>query len=778
MNRIRKLKILVVAFALCYTAVSCTRHSTDERPNIIYIYTDQQSASMMGCAGNSYVKTPAMDYIAEHGIRFTRAYTTNPVCSPARVSLMTGRFPGEFTDSEGKQVRENGSSMRITEVSEEVLNTSLPAYLKEAGYNLYFGGKTHLPPSLLPEALGFTDISRNERELLAGDVAELIRADHEKPYFLVVSLINPHDICYMAIRDFEAPDHPILIHGTTELTMLDSALQIPGGLSGDEFWSEYVPPLPPNFEAQEGEPGAIHSMLSRRNFRIRARNEYTDEQWRMHRYAYARLTEDVDSHVQTILEALKESGQEENTLVLFSSDHGDMDGSHRMEHKTTLYEESANIPFLAMWKGHIPAGQVNTTSLVSNGLDLLPTVCDYAGIQAKSDPRGESLRPLFEGKTTGWRKTLGVESEIGRMVVSDDGLKYILYDAAGVEEQLLDLASDPFETRHFTRNQEYSNKLDKMRKSYDEEWFPQTDPLDFSSYPYTELSNGEVQMKVWLPDPEKGLYRATRFDWSGVIGSVKFRDHEYFGYWKDTHDPEYHEDLTGPVEGFIKPGLGYEEALPGEGFIRIGVGILEKEEEEEYVWDKTYKILDPGSWTVKQGEDWMEFTHRVESDFGYGYEYTKTIRLTQDGFVLDHVLRNTGDKSIETDQFNHNFFMIDGEKSGTAFELEFPFVLSTDHDLKGYMEITDKHMRFIKDVEEDDYVYAELEGFGGDRKDHKVTVRNRNSGAGVTLKMDQPLYRMVFWACPTTLSPENFIWISVKPGEEASWIADYHLFVE
>src|SRR5210317_1311194 len=80
---------------------------------------------------------------------------------------------------------------------------------------------------------------------------------------------------------------------------------------------------------------------------------------------------------------------------------------------------------------------------------------------------------------------------------------------------------------------------------------------NFDQFPHTVISNSEVEMKVYLPDSEKGLYRATRFDWSGVIGSVQYKGHEYFGYWKDTHDPLFHEDLPGPVEGYIKPGLGY-----------------------------------------------------------------------------------------------------------------------------------------------------------------------------------------------------------------------------
>jgi len=115
---------------------------------------------------------------------------------------------------------------------------------------------------------------------------------------------------------------------------------------------------------------------------------------------------------------------------------------------------------------------VDTVHLVSNGLDLLPTVCDYAGVQGRSDPRGRSLRPLFEGRDVPWRHTLGVESQIGRMVVSDDGFKYIRYDFDGVEEQLLDLNKDPYETTHFTDSPEHNGKLRDLRRAFEGEWFP------------------------------------------------------------------------------------------------------------------------------------------------------------------------------------------------------------------------------------------------------------------------------------------------------------------
>lgn len=466
------MKIRQITLSVMVITAGCTKQ--EHRPNIIFICTDQQSETMMSCTGNKFLKTPAMDYLAGNGIRFTRAYASNPVCSPSRVSMFTGRLPGYFNDNDGNQIRENAGSMKIPEVSEEVKSTTLAAFLKKGGYDLAYGGKEHLPPSLTAKSLGFNDITDDQRDVLAQEAARYVKGEHKNPYFLVVSLINPHDICFMAIRDFADTTslNRLRVNSKIELEILDKALELPQGISKEKFFAEYCPPLPPNFEPEEDEAQAIGSLLDRRPFRRSARNEYTGEQWRMHRWAYARLTEMVDAQIQVILDALRESGQEENTLVILTSDHGDNDASHRMEHKTTLYEESANIPFIALWKDHIPAGQVNTTNLVSNGLDLLPTVCDYAGIKAQADPRGRSLKPLFEGRKVEWRKTLGVETEIGRMVVSDDGYKYIKYDAVGIEERLMDLNSDPYEKTHFTWQASHSGPLSRLRKAFDEEWFP------------------------------------------------------------------------------------------------------------------------------------------------------------------------------------------------------------------------------------------------------------------------------------------------------------------
>jgi hypothetical protein len=304
---------------------------------------------------------------------------------------------------------------------------------------------------------------------------------------------------------------------------------------------------------------------------------------------------------------------------------------------------------------------------------------------------------------------------------------------------------------------------------------PSPSTLDFSNFPHTWIENEQVRMQLFLPDAEKGLYRATRFDWSGVIMSTTWKGHEYFGYWKSTHDPEFHEDLAGPVEGYHSPGPGYEEAAVGEGFIRIGVGLVQKEEEEAYQWNRTYAILDHGRWKVDQGKDWITFMHSLDTETGYAYVYSKKISLTDNGFRIQHTLRNTGQKPLETDQFNHNFFMIDGTGSGPDYEVHFPFDLVSEDDMKGLYQLDGNSLTFLRPVEGGG-PFVRLSGYGNTAEDHRFTVTNTRSGAGVHVKMDKPLHDLGFWSCATTLCPENFIWISVQAGQEESWTADYTFF--
>src|SRR5438876_7498657 len=145
--------------------------------------------------------------------------------------------------------------------------------------------------------------------------------------------------------------------------------------------------------------------------------------------------------------------------------------------------------------------------------------------------------------------------------------------------------------------------------------------------PQAEISNGVIKAKLYLPDPENGYYRATRFDWSGVIASLDYKAHSYFGQWFEKYDPKIHDAIMGPVEEFRTngAGLGYDEAKVGETFIRIGVGVLRKPEEPRFGQFKTYDIVDSGKWTVRKGPDWVEFNQELTGPSGYAYSYRKTV---------------------------------------------------------------------------------------------------------------------------------------------------------
>ena len=435
---------------------------TDRRPNILLIVTDQQSAFMLGCAGNRHVRTPAMDRIAARGVRFARTWCSNPMCLPSRFSLVTGRLGSDFG------IRHNDDGQRA-DIPAAVRGATAGWLLRRAGYETAWGGKAHLPAGWTPGALGFETITRDERDGLAAVCADFVGRKRQRPFFLMASFINPHDICFMAIRDYADDERrrQLARKNPDALRELDAALQLPPGMDREAFFAWHCPPLPTNFEIQQDEPEAIRLMQARSPFKRMAREQYDEERWRLHRWAYARLTERVDGQVGRILDALEAGGVADNTLVIFTSDHGDMDASHRMEHKSAFYEEATRVPLLIAGAGVERRGAVDSRP-VSNGLDLLPTLCDFAGAEPASALPGLSLRPLLAGQdAVAWRDLLPVESELGRMVTGGR-YKYMHYDEGAHGEQLIDLLADPDEMRNAAADPQNREVLARMRVSLEE----------------------------------------------------------------------------------------------------------------------------------------------------------------------------------------------------------------------------------------------------------------------------------------------------------------------
>jgi choline-sulfatase len=436
-------------------------------PNILLLITDQQSSKMMSVAGNPWLKTPAMDGVANFGVRFGAAYSANPVCLPSRFTMLTGRYPSAVG------VRHNGS--KPTEAVNSFPQRAMGNIIRPAGYETVYGGKVHLPGPMNKIAeCGFEKVlTNNEREVLAEECVKYLRGPHARPFLMVASFINPHDICYMAIRDYALSQagsaaakgnngNPDAALATRVPPELDQALKMPPGVSEREFYARYCPPLPPNFDVPPEEPDAIRWLAKSRPFRQHARETWSAEKWRLHRWAYCRLTERVDSQLGRVLAALHETGLDENTIVIMTSDHGDHDSAHRLEHKTTFYEESAHIPLIICAPGQRNGGSFVQEPLISTGLDILPTICDYVGVEPPAGLHGRSLRPFVEGKTPGpWRDTLFAESEIGYMV-TDGSYKYSAFDPdkGKRRDSLVDLRNDPGEMQNLVgRGEERPNLL-------------------------------------------------------------------------------------------------------------------------------------------------------------------------------------------------------------------------------------------------------------------------------------------------------------------------------
>ena len=436
----------------------------DDRPNILFVMTDQQSWRMLSCAGNADVHTPALDRLASEGVRFDKAYCSIPVCVPSRFSLFTGRMASAVG------MRSNEPANPDQWLPEAVESKGMGWLLKDAGYRCVYGGKQHFPCSRA-HRLGFEYFESDERDTLAERCAEFLQSPQDDPFCLVASFINPHDICYMAIRDFVETEfeQKILDYGETECRVLDEALQRPAGVSEDEFFEKHCPGLPPNVEPQDDEPQAIRELISRRPFRMKARQQWSDQRWREHRWAYARLTEMVDRQIGRVLEALDNGPHADNTVVIFTSDHGDMDSAHRMEHKTAFYEESAHVPLIVRDPAAPgPAGRVDTQNVISNGLDLIPTVCDYAGADVPDELMGQSFKPLVrQPERVSDRPCVPIENEIGHAVVSARH-KYIRYDAGEACEQMFDLTADPYETRSVAQDPGQAEALARHRQWFDE----------------------------------------------------------------------------------------------------------------------------------------------------------------------------------------------------------------------------------------------------------------------------------------------------------------------
>src|SRR6185369_9994110 len=276
-----------------------------------------------------------------------------------------------------------------------------------------------------------------------------------------------------------------------------------------------------------------------------------------------------------------------------------------------------------------------------------------------------------------------------------------------------------------------------------------------STYPTAHISNGLVNAVVYLPDAKTGYYRGSRFDWSGVVGCLTYKGHNYFGVWFPHYDPYLHDAITGPVEEFRteNDGLHYEQAKPGELFVKVGVGVLRRIDDSPFKFTAPYPLVDGGKWTVRTKRDGVSFRQQLKSSLGIAYDYKKNLRLNkhQPLLILEHELKNTKTETINTEVYNHDFFMIDNTPTGPNLIVRFPFEPKADPALGSGARIDGREIVYEQELQIGQTAGGYLTGFSSNVSDFDFFVENHKTGVGVEQTGSLPISKIYFWSIRTTI---------------------------
>jgi len=422
-----------------------------DKPNVLLIVSDQQHADTISALGQKWVKTPNLDRLAAEGMTFNNCYCAEPVCGPSRASLFTGRMPSECG------IYQNGHNVRSS-----IPNIGQWLSRCKSTHRPVYAGKWHVRHPHTANVPGFDMLASGincQGQLSDASVSMacegfLRNYTDKEPFVLAAMYTQPHDICEWmnyccGIKEgrFHIPD--------------------------DE-----LPPLPDNFEVNFEEP-AMHSEF--RAQRVARKFNWSDYQWRVYLWGYYRLVEMLDAEVGRLLHALDASGQADNTIVIFTSDHGEGLGEQSWVTKQNLYDSASRIPLLIRWPEKIQAGAEcrNPVSL----LDIAPTIYDCIGLAIPEGTKGFSIKELMTDGTVPNRDYISIQGYGGRgQCIRSERFKYIAFRNEPVE-LLFDMENDPGETSNLAIAPEHRETLLKHRR-YLSEWLGSLDiapcvPNDF-----------------------------------------------------------------------------------------------------------------------------------------------------------------------------------------------------------------------------------------------------------------------------------------------------------
>ena len=392
------------------------------RPNIVFIFSDQQRYDTLACYGNDWIQTPNLNALADKSFVFERAYVTQPVCTPARSSIVTGLYPhaagmtvNRMTMSPDKKsiaelisddyhsgwfgkwhlgddvIRQHGFDEWVStedghrpQYTKREYRSTMSDYhnhLVEHGFepDVTAGDGTPMFSAWLRADL---PEEHQMASFLAGRAEDFIDRNSDSPFMLYVSTFEPHSPYYGPLNDLYDPD---------ELPVGPTFLKVPEGGSlhntvRAEFCTQYLGQTDADVD-----PYLLNNVAGRNDI-------ITEAGWRQLRAWYFANITLVDRMVGRIVEALERNGVAENTVIVFTSEHGEMGGDHGMLEKRSMYEESARVPLLM----HVPWLSQEQTMLqgAAGHIDLVPTLLDLSGNDIPGHLQGKSLAPVLRGEQT------------------------------------------------------------------------------------------------------------------------------------------------------------------------------------------------------------------------------------------------------------------------------------------------------------------------------------------------------------------------------------------
>jgi choline-sulfatase len=439
-------------------------------PNVVVFLADQFRYDAVGCNGGQICRTPAIDALADQGMRFGRAYTPLALCSPARASILTGLYPHNHG------LLANMRNFNGVFDNALLRHTGYPELLKDAGYQTAYVGKWHMPEEGNKSRWGFSDWY-TDRDWIESLATEGVVFDRGKNEVQRMEWGEQAKFCGRSTLPAEQMQESWCSDRTIKLIEEYSSRTQPFAIVTGYYGPHFPYSVPAPYDTMYS-PDDVPELL---NFQDDSSTKPTVQQkerlrwnsghlswsdWQnviAHYWGYCTF---IDNQISRVIESLKNQNVYDDTVIIFTSDHGDMLGSHRLFNKGyNMYEETHRVPLIIRWPEKISSAKL-CTDFVST-TDLMPTLLEVAGIEKPSNIDGRSIVPLLEGYSDNRRDSVfaefhGYETALCTIrMVRTDRWKYIYNPCS--EDELYDVDSDPGELCNLVSDLGHKHILRRMK---------------------------------------------------------------------------------------------------------------------------------------------------------------------------------------------------------------------------------------------------------------------------------------------------------------------------